>query len=202
MSRTARVLCLAAVALAAMAIPARAGFILETIEVGLPEGPGGLQHGPPPWAELPTWAREMVEDKLQLSLQEKYKGEEAFPIVISGMTDEDPIMHITKEVANESGVIWTSYVLTMDGGGTFIEDGTTSSSHFQSYTLTPTVLTFTQPDPVLPGEVLRLDFDVLVPTTGFFAFTITQAPVPEPATLAFLGLGATAVLVVRRRRAR
>ena len=80
---------------------AQAGFILETVEVDLP---GHGQHGPPPWAQCPDWVKQMIQERLQLRLQEKFEGSESFPVEISGETDEDPIMHIVKDVENSSGV--------------------------------------------------------------------------------------------------
>jgi len=188
---------LAIVVLAAS--PAGAGFIIDTVQVELPQGPGQGHHGPPPWAQAPNWVREMVENRLRLRLMERFLAPDPLPLVISGHTDEDPIMHISKDVENSSGVTWTGYEVEIDGtGATFV--GTATSSHFQTATVTPLKITYEAPDPVPPGETVTLDFDVQVDTTGFFSFTLTQTPVPEPATLVLLGAGAAGMAILRRRR--
>jgi len=191
--------CAGLAALVLLASPAGAGFILDTVQVELPQGPGQGHHGPPPWAQCPDWVREMVENRLRLRLMERFLAPDPLPVVISGETDEDPIMHISKDVENSSGVTWTGYEVEIDGtGATFV--GPATSSHFQTATVTPLKITYEAPDPVLPGETVTLDFDIEVGTTGFFSFTLTQTPVPEPATLALLGAGAAGMVLLRRRR--
>ena len=38
-----------------------------------------------------------------------------------------------------------------------------------------------------------ISIDIHVPTTGLFNFTLTQEPIPEPATMALPGLGSLAL---------
>ncbi len=49
---------------------------------------------------------------------------------------------------------------------------------------------------------VAFEFDVIIPTTGFFDFTLTQTPTPtpEPATVVLMGMGAMVLLAARRRR--
>jgi len=184
---------------------AGAGFIVGTIDVGLPErngqGNGQGHRGPPAWARCPDWVFDMQAEKGHLRMEEKFKGHEPFPVVVSGETNADPVMHISKDVENSSGIIWTGYEVALeDAGAEFVGDAT--SSHFGPGIVTPTLITYTAPDPVLPGEILTLDFDINISTSGLFAFTMTQTPTPEPATLALLGLGGLGLAVMRRRRVR
>ncbi len=180
---------------------AQAGFILDTIEVGLPTAAlASGQLGPPGWAQCPAWTRQMVGELLTLDVKEVSQGLEPFPIVVSGMTDSDPVFRMTKEVLNDTGVTWTGYKLEIDTSSATFDDYA-ASSHFNAATVTPGEILFEAPDPVPDGETLAMTFDVLVPTIGEFQVCITQTPIPEPATLAFLGVGAAGVFLVRRRRA-
>lgn len=195
---------LAGVLLVGMVVSsAGAGFIVDTIKVGLPEGEGNGHgdRGPPAWAQCPEWVFAMQAEKGHLGMQEKFKGREPFPIAVSGETDEDPIMHVTKEVENSSGIAWLAYEVLLEG--TDVEFvGVATSSHFGPGVVTPTLITYSAPNPVLPGETLVLDFDINVASVGLFSFAVTQTPTPEPATLALLGFGGLGLAVMRRRRVR
>jgi len=142
-----------------------------------------------------------LPEQARLRLTEIFEGLDAWPVMVSGRTNADPVMHISKDVENSSGIIWTGYEVALeDAGAEFVGDAT--SSHFGPGIVTPTLITYTAPDPVLPGEILTLGFDINVSTIGLFSFTMTQTPVPEPATLALLGLGGLGLAVMRRRRVR
>jgi len=180
------------------AVPAEAGFIIGSIEVDRPDGlPMPV---PPPWAHAPEWVFDHVGGLVPtLTLREEFVALGLMPVLVSGETDEDPIMHVSKEVENSSGVTWDAYRITLSGlYVTFW--GTATSSHFQSATVTATEIYFSAPDPVPSGETVTLDFDVLVWKNGLFNFTLTQEPVPEPATLAFLAVGVSGLMLMRRRR--
>jgi len=189
------------VTLGVVANAATAGFIMDTITVELPKGPGHGHHGPPAWAKCPDWVFAMQAEKGHLGMQEKFKGHDPFPVVVSGETDADPVMHITKDVENSSGVAWSGYTVSLEGtGAEFV--GAATSSHFGAGVVTPSLITYTAPDPVAPGEILTLGFDINVDISGLFSFTMTQTPLPEPATLAFFGLGSLGLVAMRRRRGR
>ena len=125
-------------------------------------------------------------------------------VLLSGETDEDPPFTVVKTIQNTSGVAWTSYILSLSGGGgaTFIE-GSASAGGNKLQTvnyLHAAAIEFTGANPVADGELLTLSFDINVPTTGLFNFSLTQEPVPEPATMGLLGLGGLGLFGRRRRR--
>lgn len=108
---------------------------------------------------------------------------------------------IMTTVTNESSIIWTGYILTLDptGAATFVE-GTAGSTKFGTVVYPdPWTIEFWQPEPVLPGQAVTLQFDIDVSGPAPHIFTLTQNPIPEPATAMLLGLGALALLLRRKR---
>lgn len=119
----------------------------------------------------------------------------------SAGADSSSHLTLTTTLTNETGFVWTGYILGLDpeGEATFVE-GSGQSTDFQTV-LYPDAWTieFQAPHEVPPGEVVTLEFRMSIPDSMPFTFTLTQNPVPEPATAALLGLGAL-VLLGRRRR--
>lgn len=187
----------AVVALAAATARAdNAGFL--RINVDFPNLPIGAK---PIW----SWEPDGQNASLQLTelLGRALLGPDgSFRANVSGETDVDPVLTITKDVTNDTGTPWIGYDVTLAPTdlATFVAGEATSdtltlsseSDHALSYGL---------PSPVANDQTVRFVFDVLVPSGGTFGFTLTQTPVPipEPATVSFMALGGLAIL--RRRRA-
>lgn len=119
-------------------------------------------------------------------------------VVMSGATDEDPTFTVTKTINNTTGVTWTGYDLQLIGDATFV-DGTAGSDKFGTYSFSADFKTlhFYAPLSVLNGEEVTLQVDINIPTVGLFDFTMAQHPIPEPASIMLIGLGA---LILRKRK--
>jgi hypothetical protein len=101
---------------------------------------------------------------------------------MSGETDSDPIFTVIKKTKNTSGVDRTSYNLTLSGRS--ILDTRYSSSI--EYLISS----------------IELLFDINIPTTGLFDFTLTQSPVREPVSIVPFGIDGLGLLCRRRVPAR
>ena len=181
---------------------AEAGFVDGSIGVDFPGG----QQGKPPWAGNggpPQFVFERLEGlpaepKGLLRLQEQFGGAEALGLYITGMTDEDPIMTINKDVENDSGFTWPRFEISLPDGGTNTFVGTPTSDLMTLTSMTDYLIVFE--DSVTHGQTVAFGFDILIPSTGPFNFTLTQTPVPEPSTFVLLCLGGMGALAFRRRR--
>ena len=103
---------------------------------------------------------------------------------------------VTLNLTNLSGDTWTGYLLELDPTeqATFVP-GSGKSTDFQSV-LEPDVWTieFQAPDEVPHGGSFALMFQIDIPDGTPILFSLKQTPIPEPATVVFLGLGALACL--------
>ena len=174
---------------AIIATPSWGGVV--TLNLAFPDDPEVAEH---------TWSFDY--DSSVLSLTEVYNLDAEDRIVFTGTTDSDPMIHISKTITNDNAVAWTSYELSLDTLGNAVFDYTVTPTS-DWYTVVDTSdtlnLTFSAPVAVPVGETVTLDFDINIPTTGPFVFTLTQQAIPEPTTICLLGLGGLALLRKRSR---
>jgi hypothetical protein len=139
-------------------------------------------------------------DSWKLTLGETLTSLGIDQVNMMGDTDVDPDFTVIKTIENQSGYTWTAYELILDPGGvaTFVP-GTGGSTVFGDPILTNgnKTATFNAPNSVLNNSIVTLQIDINIPVGAPFNFTMTQNPIPEPATLLLLGLGAFAL---RRKR--
>ena len=124
-------------------------------------------------------------------------------VVFSGIAEEDPVIHYTKTITNNTDFDWTGYelILKCEGGCVSFDYSNlpTSDDVFLNVDISdPTKIVFSSGF-VYMGDTVVLDFDVSVPDSGSFQICLEQIAIPEPATLLLLGLGGFALL--RRKRA-
>lgn len=167
---------------------AQAGII--SFDCYFPDDPYGYDH---------HWDYDFVSSRLTLD-ERLYElpSPAGDRVRISGATDADPTFTLIKTVTNTTGETWTGYDLELIGDTTFV-DGTAGSTKFGTYSFSDDfkILHFYAPLPVLNGEVVTLQVDINIPTVGLFDFTMAQHPIPEPASIMLLGLGA---LLLRKRK--
>lgn len=189
--------------LVAACATATAGFIPSSINLGFTPG-----EGPPPWAGEqgpPPFVFELAPNNPQfatMDIEEDFLGLDPLAISVSGVTNDDPILEITKNVTNNTGATWFGYEIGLNGGSNSFVAGSASSDKFSLLSETSNLLTFGLPSPVADGETVSFTFQVNIPSTGPFDFSIRQsAVVPEPTSVALILVGAgTGLLLVCRKQ--
>jgi len=122
-----------------------------------------------------------------------------------GTTDSDPILTITKDILNGSSFPWNGYSITLDPFDTdkFVgvpSSGGTSGGMTLGFQDDYNLI-WTTPNIVQPGETVSFTFQINVPDTGDFNFTLSQSPdvIPEPASITLVGLALVMFAAVRRK---
>ena len=176
---------LAVAALLVLCASAHAGFVADSFWCDFPDDPDQLDH---------EWTFDYATEELTLSEAIPAMGLDS--VIMSAETDTDPTFHVVKDVENNTGVTWTGYILTLYGEDVSFQEPA-GSTRFNTVIVAPNMIEFYAPSPVPDGQSVVLDFYINVATTGLWEFTITQNPIPEPATLGLLAMGGLAML--RRR---
>jgi hypothetical protein len=124
-----------------------------------------------------------------------------FPLELTMSAQANSKFTITTTTTNESSIIWDRYILTLDpqGDATFAQQDAGSTKFKTVDYVSLYRIEFLAPDEVLPGQVVTLQFDISIPDGAPLTFTLTQNPIPEPATAALLGLGALLILGRRKK---
>jgi hypothetical protein len=124
-------------------------------------------------------------------------------------TPEDPIVWIMEDVENSTSFTWTGYEFNIYMNKTFTISNATAPTGW-NYTVTAPTSGHTFPHSTETGWMGSVMFnstsgnEIEIGETGTFgvrinfagtvAFCTEQTPIPEPATLAILGLGGLALL--------
>jgi len=123
---------------------------------------------------------------------------------------EQETLTIIKNITNETGITWTSYIQELDAGRSYclFVEGSAESEKLPEITYKtqpplPYTVEFAGPEPVSDGESVTIRFDVWCDYSpdapGKFYFDVTPNPIPEPQTISLLALGALTLLRKQKR---
>ena len=124
-------------------------------------------------------------------------------LTVAGVTitaEAESTFTITTTATNESEFTWTGYILSLDrqGDATFV-GGTAGSTKFETVEYPdPWTIEFWAPKAVPPGQVVTLQFEISIPDSVPYTFTLKQQPIPEPTTIAILSLGILFLFIKRK----
>jgi hypothetical protein len=170
-----------AVVLFAQSRAAQAGFLSINTDV--------VPKGNPPATGPPSVARGHLPDgTAQLVLGELFDVpgiNDSYDLRITGVASADPVLSITKNITNNTGLTWVGYNIDLNPSepATFV--GAATSDKMTLTGMTATSLDFGLPAPVPSGQAVSFTFNVNIPSAGPFGFTLSQSPisVPEPAMM-------------------
>lgn len=114
----------------------------------------------------------------------------------------DTVIKFNKEVINVTGYTWTGFQMDLSTGVGTVNVLTSSSSDYGSTIVTNNntnnvTMTYSA-GAVANGDTANFYFEFAIPLQNIWSFTITQTPVPAPASLGLVGMAG--LVAMRRRR--
>ena len=129
-------------------------------------------------------------------------AEFAVPSGVQAMNASNSTFTVTLTAVNDLTWTWTGYQLEVVGDSATFVDGSATSPEFGGAPSTGNehgLRWMEGSGQVLPGLSAHFDFELSlgISADGQYTFKLIQTPIPEPATIALLGLG-TLALIIRR----
>jgi hypothetical protein len=194
---TTKIIAALAVVLFVQSRSADAGFVTINTDV--------VPKADPPATGPPSVALGHLPDgTAQLVLGELFDVpgiNDSFDVRITGEASADPVLSITKNITNNTGLTWVGYNIDLNPSDPATFVGAATSDKMTLTGMTATSLDFGLPAPVPSGQAVSFTFNVNIPNPGPFGFTLSQSPVvvPEPATILVFGLAMLLIPLTSRR---